>query len=182
MDFFKKPVVAFIIALVVVCGSTGLNTQIMLGEEIQAVEDTFYITVLGEKSIYSRLEEKLAAANGLWTILVKYDSKAADDLAQGRQELIQSCQDKDIGGMKSDNSELTTAFTDSLTVLNGYELSQSELEDVAHYSESFAGAQKMIERSSYNTRVLEFMRSTYDKFPANFLVDFADVKAPVPFY
>lgn len=182
MDFFKKPIVALIVALAVVCGSTVLNTQIKLGEEIQAVEDSFYTSVSGEKSIYSRLEERLAAANGLWTILTKYDSDAAEELADERQYLIWSCQNRDIQSMIYNNNELATVFADSVSLLNGYELSQAELEDVAYYTESFVGAQKMIEKSSYNSQVLEFLRSTYDKFPANFLAIFAGVDEPVPFY
>ena len=46
---------------------------------------------------------------------------------------------------------------------------------------NYEGASKMIEQSSYNSSVLEFMRSVYNKFPASRLADFAGVEPAVSF-
>lgn len=182
MDFLKKPIVALILTFVVVSSSMALNTQIKLGEEVQKIEDYFYTSRPGEKSIYSRLEDRLAAANGLWTVLVNYDTAAAEELSSARQVLIWACQDRDISDMMFFNEELTIVFTGSLVLLNGYELTDSELDAAAHYTENFSGAQKMIESSSYNAYVLEFLRSIYDKFPARLLAGISNVDPPTLFY
>lgn len=182
MDFFKKPIVALILALVVVCGSTILNTQIKLGEEVQEVEDSFFTSVSGEKSIYIRLDECLSAANGLWTVLVNYDSDAADELSEVRKDMIWDYDLQHINGLLYGNNELSEVFKNSLSVLNGYDLTDSELAAVADYSDSFYGAQKMIEKNSYNSLVQDFLRSTYNKFPASIFASIAGVDAPEIFY
>ena len=65
----KHPITALIIAIIACGFALVMNTQMKLGERVQAVEDGFFTSVAGERSIYSRLEEKLDAANGLWTVL-----------------------------------------------------------------------------------------------------------------
>ena len=64
MDFFKKPLAASVIAVVLCSGILIFNTQYKLGNQISAVEDAFFTDVSGQRSIYSRLEEKLSASNG----------------------------------------------------------------------------------------------------------------------
>ena len=81
MNFFKKPVVAVILALILCSSILVLNTQIKLGDEIDAVEDAFFENVEGQRSIYTRLQEKLQATNGVWSILARYDEQAAQALA-----------------------------------------------------------------------------------------------------
>ncbi|HIT29210.1 MAG TPA: hypothetical protein IAC26_00035, partial [Candidatus Scatomorpha stercoravium] len=52
---------------------------------------------------------------------------------------------------------------------------------VDEYETAYNGAQKMIEENSYNSEVLEFMRSTYNKFPTRELAEFAGVNPPETF-
>ena len=58
----KHPITALIIAILACGFALVMNTQMKLGERVQAVEDGFFTSVAGERSIYSRLEEKLDAA------------------------------------------------------------------------------------------------------------------------
>ena len=44
MNFFKKPAVAVILAVLLCGGILSFNTQSKLGEEIDAVEDSFFTT------------------------------------------------------------------------------------------------------------------------------------------
>ena len=80
MDFFKKPVVAVILAVILCSGILAFNTRAKLGAEVAAVEDGFFEDIDGQRSIYSRLQEKLQAANGVCTVLLKYDEAAAEPL------------------------------------------------------------------------------------------------------
>ena len=91
MNFFKKPVVAVILALILCSSILVLNTQIKLGDEIDAVEDAFFENVEGQRSIYTRLQEKLQATNGVWSILARYDEQAAQALADEQDYLQWAC-------------------------------------------------------------------------------------------
>lgn len=181
MDFFKKPVVAIIIAFVLCSGILIFNTQSKLGEEIDAVEDSFFENVDGQRSIYSRLQEKLQASNGVWTVLAKYDEEAADELYYDRDFLIWACEEADIASMKYANEDLNEEFTNAMRRLEELELSEDERELVDEYATAFNGAQKMIDENSYNSEVLDFMRSTYNKFPTRELAEFAGVYPPETF-
>lgn len=177
----KHPITALLIAILACGFAIVMNTQMKLGERVQAVEDGFFTSVAGERSIYSRLEEKLDAANGLWTVLEGVDSGAAQTLSDARSGLLTAYESRDIAAMYDANTELDKAYADAVKALDGAELdvnTQSALDD---YTTNYEGAQKMIEQNSYNSSVLEFMRSTFNKFPASELADFAGVEPPVSF-
>ena len=181
MNFFKKPAVAVILAVLLCGGILSFNTQSKLGEEIDAVEDSFFTNVDGQRSIYSRLQEKLQAANGVWTVLVKYDEAAAEELSYERDSLIWACDEADISYMKYCSDYLDDEFSSALRTLDGLELTDDERSLVDEYETAYNGAQKMIEENSYNSEVLEFMRSTYNKFPTRELAEFAGVNPPETF-
>lgn len=177
----KHPITALLVALIAIGFAMVLNTQMMLGEKVQAVEDGFFTSTPGERSIYSRLQEKLDASNGLWTILEGVDAGAAEELSVARSALLTAYESRDISAMYDANSGLDKAFAAAEAALDGAELSESEASALASYVTNYEGASKMIAQSSYNSSVLEFMRSVYNKFPASKLAAFAGVEPPVSF-
>lgn len=158
-----------------------MNTQSMLGEKVQAVEDGFYTSVAGERSIYSRLQEKLDAANGLWTVLEGVDPSAAQELSDARSSLLTAYESRVIAAMYDANSELDKAYSNAVKALDGAELDENTQSALDDYTTNYEGAQKMIEQNSYNSSVLEFMRSTFNKFPTSELASFTGVEPPVSF-
>ena len=181
MNFFKKPTVAVILAVILCSGILVFNTQTKLGNEIDAVEDAFFENVDGQRSIYTRLLEKLQATNGVWTILARYDEQAAQDLANEQDYLRWACDSASISSMYYANDDLTAEFNQALRTLDTYELTEDEQADLDSYVEAFNGAQKMIDENSYNSQVLDFVRSTYNKFPTKDLAEFAGVYPPDTF-
>ena len=181
MNFFKKPTVAVILAVILCSGILVFNTQTKLGNEIDAVEDAFFENVDGQRSIYTRLLEKLQATNGVWTILARYDEQAAQDLANEQDYLQWACDSASISSMYYANDDLTAQFNQALRTLDTYELTEDEQADLDSYVEAFNGAQKMIDENSYNSQVLDFVRSTYNKFPTKDLAEFAGVYPPDTF-
>lgn len=177
----KHPITALLIAILACGFAIVMNTQMKLGERVQAVEDGFFTSVAGERSIYSRLEEKLDAANGLWTVLEGVDSGAAQTLSDARSGLLTAYESRDIAAMYDANTELDKAYSDAVKALDGAELDENTQSALDDYTTNYEGAQKMIEQNSYNSSVLEFMRSTFNKFPASELADFAGVEPPVSF-
>lgn len=181
MNFFKKPTVAVILAVILCSGILVFNTQTKLGNEIDAVEDAFFENVDGQRSIYTRLLEKLQATNGVWTILARYDEQAAQDLANEQDYLQWACDSASISSMYYANDDLTAEFNQALRTLDTYGLTEDEQADLDSYVEAFNGAQKMIDENSYNSQVLDFVRSTYNKFPTKDLAEFAGVYPPDTF-
>ncbi|MEG1632789.1 MAG: hypothetical protein RR314_01930 [Oscillospiraceae bacterium] len=179
MKFFQNRAVAVLIAIAVVCGSALVNTQVKLGEASRRVEDSFFVSGdSAPRSPYARLDERLNASNGLWSILVKYDADAAALLSDVRGTLLSAYESRDISDMYDANKELQTAFQTAEAALAAYTLNDTEQSALSDYQTSFSGAQKMIDRSEYNSTVLDFMRGTYDKFPASLLASVTGVDAP----
>lgn len=181
MGFLRSKFGAVVLTALVVAGSTLLNTKVKLGAAVDEVEDLFFTDREGEKSIYSRLEEKLSAANGYASVLASYNSEAAEALYDERDYLLWACEDDDISYMASCSADLDRAFDEAERVLAGCELSESDAADAEYYAEIYDGAQKMIEENSYNSGVTAFNRSVYDTFPAEYLADLAGVDAPERF-
>ena len=181
MSFFKKPVTAILLAVILCSGILMVNTQVKLGNEVDAVEDAFFNNVEGQRSIYTRLLEKLQAVNGVWTILNRYDSDAAQELANEQDYLQWACESTSINSMYYANEDLNAEFSSALRTLEGYELTEDEQADLDSYVETYNGAQKMIEENSYNSSVTSFNRSVYDTFPTEILAAFAGVNAPERF-
>ena len=177
----KHPITALLVALIVCGFALVLNTQVKLGEAVQAVEDGFFTSVAGERSIYSRLNEKLDASNGLWTILEGTDAEAAEQLSVSRSALLTAYESRDIAAMSDANAELDKAFAEAVSALDGAQLDEGQAAALSSYVTNYEGATKMIEQNSYNSSVLEFMRSVYNKFPAAKLAAFAGVEPPVSF-
>ncbi|NCB50904.1 MAG: hypothetical protein EOM54_03325 [Clostridia bacterium] len=178
MKFFKNRAVAVLLAIIVVAGSIFANTFIRLTEECQKVEDGFYTSDTGSKNIYAYLGSRLDASNGLWTILINHDAEAAASLNQARSALLDAYDNRDISDMYGANSELEKAFNEAMSVISGYTLTSLESDALNDYTIIFDGAQRMIDQNSYNSGVLEFMRTTYNKFPAVLLASLLGVQAP----
>ena len=177
----KHPITALLIAILACGFAMVMNTQMMLGEKVQEIEDGFFTSTPGERSIYSRLSEKLDASNGLWTILESEDAAAAEELSVSRSALLTAYESRDIAAMYDANAELDKAFAGAESALDGAELSEGEQKSLESYVSTYEGASKMIEQNSYNSSVLEFMRSVFNKFPASRLAAFAGVEPPVSF-
>lgn len=179
MKLLKNRLFAILLAVLVVVGSTLLNTQTRLGEACAEVEDGFYTSSGAAKSIYAWLGARLDAANGLWTLLINHDAEAAGTLNAARGTLMDAYEARDIAAMYDANEDLQSAFDSAFTALGGYALTASESDALNDYQVDFAGAQKMIDASEYNSTVLAFERTTLSRFPASLLAPLAGVEAPV---
>ena len=178
MKFFGNRAVALILAVIVVVGSTLLNTRLKLGEECQSVEDGFYTASSGSKSVYDRLDARLDAANGVWSLLESHGNSAAEELAVSRSVLLNAMDERDIGDMYDGNQALQTAFDKASAALLKLRLTKNEKDALEDYQTAFAGAQKMIDEADYNGAVLEFRRKVFDKFPASLLAPIVGLDGP----
>lgn len=63
------------------------------------------------------------------------------------------------------NAELDKAFASAKAAAEAAELDESQPSALSSYVMNYEGASKMIEQSSYNSSVLEFMRGVYNNVP-----------------
>jgi len=114
-------------------------------------------------------------------VLEGVDADAAQSLSDARSGLLTAYESRDISAMYDANSELDKVYADAVKSLDGAELGESMQNALDSYTTNYEGAQKMIEQNSYNSSVLEFMRSTFNKFPTSELASFTGVEPPVSF-
>ena len=188
MTFLKKQSTAIAITVIVAVLSSFLGCSLSLSRQAGKVENMFTDGVFLEEenymqpSIQSQLDNSADAALGLITVCNHYpelqlDAKA---LAEARQDLLDAKRpdEKYIAyshyyRTASDLSELLkegTVITDGELII---ELTEDDFEAFESYASTIKGANGVIEKSEYNSKVTEFVR-TKRSFPANIFGIFAD--------
>lgn len=163
MNFFKRRLVAVIIAVCTVWGSLMLSTDIKFGAECQKITDGFYDGVYyngyAHPSIASHLRNIIGYADGIVTIANRYEidseelSSANEDLklglsySRGDESYIYYCYDELLGELRAVEAELYDE-----------ELSERDESGLQQYVDGITGAQKAIDEAGYNESVSEFMR------------------------
>ncbi len=170
MKFFKNRTVALILCVVIVLGSTLLNTRIKLGSRCRDLDEEFYATG--------------GIAYLLETVHVEADTLAAQAEAKGI----------DASGLRSASEDLQRVLSQrSLSAAQLYpyydalrsEISTaaSQLGDSGAAGETLArieSAQNAISASDYNAHVRRFC-SRYDNFISKSLAALAGVDLPEEF-
>jgi len=170
MSILKTKPVAILIAAVLVISTTFLGAKISLEEEGREVADLFYEGVERDgyfhPSIYSQLEIRADAANGLASVARNHGLESAcEDIVRAREFLFYS---GGAGSFYYNDQELEKAFYVLKSELDGVELSESEKLAVENYVSSFENAKHVIDNSGYNDAVREFYRDEVYQFPAEF--------------
>ena len=170
MSILKSKPIAIIIAAVLVIGSTFLGAKISLEKEAREVMDLFYEGVEYDgyvhPSIYSQLEKRADAANGLTSVARSYGLESdCDELTEARELLFYS---SGANGYYHFDQELEKAFNVLKNELENIELSEREAQAVENYVSIFENAKHVIDNSGYNDAVREFYRDEVYQFPAEF--------------
>lgn len=168
MAVLKRRSVAILIAVILVIVSTSTGVKISLESASRDIEELFYSGVEYDgylhPSIYSQLEKRSDAANGLLTIGRKYELTAeCDDLEQAREFLGYS---SSPSSYYYNNEDLQKAFDVLKNELNNCELTERDAKLVEEYSSIFENATGVIDDSGYNEAVRAFYRDVIYQFPA----------------
>lgn len=171
MTFLKKQSTAIIITIVVAIvfsfiGSTRSLSK--LSGEVEAmftegvyIEDENYM----QPSIQSQLDKRIDAALGLMTVANHYP-ELEDEVKPfrgARGELIDAVE---TSRKFLANEALSKTGADLIAALDTVELSNDDSEAADSYISTFNGSQGVIEKSEYNGKVSEYIR-TAQAFPAN---------------
>lgn len=185
MKFFKKPVVAVLLTIIVVIASTLLSIGIKFGNKAQGVIDGFYDGVYAngytQNSIASHLRNINSYADGLAAIANNYDidtssiKDSSEDL-----KLALSYSYGDASYIYYCYSSLMTDVIEIQDALGRVELNERDTSGVEQYSANISGARSSIETAGYNETVREFTRE-YGSFPGTSLALLAGVDFPTLF-
>ena len=179
MEILKKRWMAFIVAAVVITGSTVFSVHRTLGAEIQEVADNFYAGDYGtsNRSISNQLGKRVDAANGLISVASAY-SELSDEMQELREIRIALIGTSGIKEKHGLNNEMQKAFDTLASGLEKLELTEREEDMLSEYGSTFKNAQAVIDSAEYNNLVREFERTTLNVFPTNFLKGIAFLDSP----
>ena len=184
MKLFKNPVFAVFLAIVVVIGSTLLNTGIKFGGKCRDLSDQFYDGARShgtqELSIGSALETLCTAADHLAALARSYelDSTALSDASAQLKSQLASA--RGVSELYSSYSALSPELNAMIVQLSHCELTEADADIVNSCSTAVQDAQDLISSSSYNENVRVFLRR-YDRFPTSVLAKLAGVELPEAF-
>ena len=182
METLKKRPIAILLALVIVAGSTFLSVSIKLGRECQKITDGFYsgVTYAGYEhpSVQSQLKNISGAALGVATLAANYTGIDASAVKQDCTDLNSSLENGSVGEIYDRYSLLTADTTALIADMRRQPLSDRDASGVTQYEGIISSAVGVIDKSGYNDTVRDFMRDTYNLFPASMFAGVAGVKSP----
>ncbi|MGI6029728.1 MAG: hypothetical protein ACOX81_10050 [Candidatus Heteroscillospira sp.] len=180
MSFLSKKPVAIILAALIVAGSTFTGAKVDIEKQSRQVEELFYTGVDMEgythPSIYSQLQKRSEAANGLLSVGKSYElTSECEDLSQAREYMSYS---GSVSGYYYNDCELENAFDVLKQELDKCELSERDAKAVETYVSTFKNAGGVIEQSGYNEAVRGFYRDVIYQFPAEWFYWNSDIDTP----
>lgn len=179
MNFFKKRSVALAILALSVCFSTVGSATTDLEDMARDVNNAFYYSDTGYKSIYQRLQDRSDAAGNLITLGNTYHLTETEDLKFAQEELAEMIDwySTDADEFYEANLELTDPFDTLYAALMEQPLTDREKQMAESYRTTFEGAQRQMNADAYNEAVRDFNR-TISGFPARLFAQLADLDEP----
>ena len=184
---------ALVISALVLCGSTLFGVGRSVSSAAEKVSDGFFDGVYSEddgymqSSIYSQLEMRANAANGILSLCRDAGEEAlVSDFRDARAQLVSALEDCDspenagnIPDLYTANEELQAAYDALMPALSGSGvLDQAAMKT---YINNFTGAQGVIDASAYNDTVEAFFDDVYNHFPVNEISSILDLDIPYSF-
>ena len=182
MNVLKKPVFAFILAVIVVIASSLISIDVKLSRRCDRISDGFYVglTVKGERQPAPAecIRTMCADAEDMILKAANYgiDTQELNSLTTGLKQHI-----------SSRSEELNDLFEDFCLFYSGTLMLENQLKNAplsdrhkTELSESFDEFEQMaktLAASGYNDSVGKFLNS-YDRFPARQFADLLDIEFP----
>ncbi len=181
MKALKNPIVAVLLAVVLVAASTYLSASSNLKKDTQKITDGFYSGVKydGSKhaSIYSQLNGIIGAVDGMCAIAANNGvDTAALSAASTELKADLSTMHDDIASIYLSYSKVCSCLTPFLTEMDSAALSEHERGDMQTYEETVTSARRAIDESGYNESVRAY-RGSLDRV-AELFISLCDVAEP----
>lgn len=164
MKALKNPIVAILLAVILVASSTFLSASSHLKKDAQEITDGFYNGVMydGYKhpSIYSQLNNIIGAVDGMCAVAANNGiSTTALSMASSELKSSLSTMHDNIGSIYLSYSAMCDQLTPFMTEMDRISLSERESEGMQTYEETVTNAQRVIDESGYNESVRSYRSS-----------------------
>ncbi len=179
--FLSNPVVAMLIAIVVVIASVLINTKVRFGPICENVSEIFDLGIGSEAAIASELKTLCNAAEKL-TILARQNAVAGDEADE-----LEDCIEMMRLQLNSENRPMHALYSNYELMLRDcfalesalarLPLSEADAESLSTAQHEAAAAKAAIDESSYNDRVRSFQKR-YNHFPTVQLAGLAGISMP----
>ena len=164
MKALKNPIVAILLAVILVVSSTFLSASSNLSKDAQKVTDGFYngVTYDGYKhtSIYSQLNNIIGAIDGMCSVAANNGvNTTALSMAVDELKSSLSTMHNNIGSVYLCYRAVCDQLTPFMNEMNSVSLSERESEGIQAYKDTVDNAQRVIEESGYNESVRNYRTS-----------------------
>ena len=182
MKFFKNPIVAVLLAIVIIISSTAISITVKLNNKCNEVIDGFYYgtRLNGQlmKSVYYNLNDLCELTSNVIVIADNYGistKELSEELKELRAEI--SYHNDDIDGIYEEYDSFYNALFAVLLELSNTGLSERHLEYMASASDQISAIRSNIENSGYNESVRNFHKK-FNKFPVKIFAEIFDIDYP----
>ena len=185
MKILKKPVFAFVLAVVVVVASSLVSIDVKLSKKCERVSDGFY------KGILYKGERQMAPAECIRVMcadtedmILKAGNYGIDteELVSVTAEIKQSILSKtqDLGALFQDFLSFYSGTLMLENQLKNASLSERHKMDLEETFEEFETMSKTLAASGYNDTVQNFLEK-FDRFPTRQFAELLNIEFPVYF-
>ena len=158
--FLSNPTVALILTVIVVIGSTVINTRVHLGRQCEAISERFYSGYGSEASIADSLRSLCNASEQVILLGMKYDVEDEGDtvglIDQIRDSLANG--NTHVASVYSLYQVLLKSTFSMESTLARTQLSEADESTYASAQHMASDAKAQIDTSSYNDAVRSFLK------------------------
>lgn len=183
MGILKQRNIAWILAVILVIGSTLLSCHIKLDKKCSQVTDGFYNGVNYDgylhPSIFTQLKNISSYSLGISTIAENYgiDTTELNELRSHLETNLSDSKNK-ITELYENYTALIPVVNQVINELNGKSLSERDSTGFSEYKTNIDGAVSTINSAGYNESVTTFMSNEYRVFPTSILGKLSGVYTP----
>ena len=186
MGILKQRKIAWLLAVILVIGSTLLSSHIKLDKKCSQVTDGFYNGVNYDgylhPSIFTQLKNISSYSLGISTIAENYGIDTTE-LTELRGHLETNLSDSNnsknkITELYENYTALVPVVNQVINELNTKSLSERDASGFSEYKTNIDGAVSTINSAGYNESVTTFMSNEYRVFPTSILGKLSGVHTP----
>ena len=180
--FLSNPIVALILTVIVVFGSTVINTRVRLGRQCDAVSERFYSGSGSEAPIADSLRSLCSASEEILLLGMKYDVEDDGNTVAAIEQIRNALGSGSTraASVYSDYQSLLKSTFSLESTLARMSLGEADESSYAASQHAASDAKARIDASSYNDTVRAFLKTNH-RFPTPQIAALSGVLLPEAF-